>query len=373
MKITIVQGAFLPVPPIRGGAIEKIWKQLGEYFSNEGHSVIHVSRLCDGLPPLEIHNGVRHIRVRGADCPRSLILLKWLDLLYTIRASRILPKADILITNTFWAPIIFNPRRHGKIWVHVQRYPKNQFKFYGKASRIQSVSTPIANAISKQAPTLEQKVRVIPNPLPYPIPSLDLQKKDSKRILFVGRIHPEKGIDILIEAMALLKERIAGIHCTIVGPSELSHGGGGKCYRKSLDKSIASLKSPVTFEGPVYDEDALKNYYASAAVFVYPSLAGKGEASPVAPLEAMAGGCPVIVSDLECFDDALGKGSHVQRFQHRGVNAASALADCIAYWMHNESRRKEASIRAYNRAKQFSLSSVGSSYLDELESLIQES
>ena len=53
MKITILQGAFLPVPALRGGAIEKAWEALGQAFAEKGHVVTHVSRLCDGLPSRE--------------------------------------------------------------------------------------------------------------------------------------------------------------------------------------------------------------------------------------------------------------------------------------------------------------------------------
>ena len=53
MKITILQGAFLPVPPLRGGAIEKAWQGLGEAFVETGHEVTHISRLWGDLPARE--------------------------------------------------------------------------------------------------------------------------------------------------------------------------------------------------------------------------------------------------------------------------------------------------------------------------------
>ena len=37
MKINILQGAFLPVPPIRGGALESAWQLLAEEFVKFGH------------------------------------------------------------------------------------------------------------------------------------------------------------------------------------------------------------------------------------------------------------------------------------------------------------------------------------------------
>ena len=65
MKITIVQGAFLPVPPIMGGAVEKVWLRLGQEFAAAGHEVVHVSRTHPQLPTEERIEGVRHVRVRG--------------------------------------------------------------------------------------------------------------------------------------------------------------------------------------------------------------------------------------------------------------------------------------------------------------------
>ena len=126
MRITILQGAFLPVPPLRGGAVEKMWFELGKQFSQQGHSVYHVSRRFPGLPHRELIEGVCHLRVKGYDTPASTLHLKYLDLLYSLRAFQVLPTADILITNTFWMPILtgWSQRRLGRIIVDVERMPK---------------------------------------------------------------------------------------------------------------------------------------------------------------------------------------------------------------------------------------------------------
>src|ERR1700733_5122827 len=101
MRITIVQGAFLPIPPVSGGAVEKIWFALGKEFARRGHQVTHVSRRHETLAWEECIEGVHHIRVAGFDTPSSLARLKWRDLLYTRKAVKALPEADILVTNTF--------------------------------------------------------------------------------------------------------------------------------------------------------------------------------------------------------------------------------------------------------------------------------
>ena len=138
MRITILQGAFLPVPPLRGGAIEKAWFRLGKAFAREGHEVTHVSRLCDGLPLDETIEGVSHVRVSGFEATASSLLLKWRDFRYVLRARRALPQADVLVTNAFWAPLLVRDSSRGALYVHVGRYPKGQMKLYGRAKRLQA-------------------------------------------------------------------------------------------------------------------------------------------------------------------------------------------------------------------------------------------
>ncbi|HEX8350807.1 MAG TPA: hypothetical protein VF598_12665, partial [Hymenobacter sp.] len=103
MKITILQGAFLPVPPKLGGAVEKMWFALGKDFVRQGHEVVHISRMYGDMPAEEWINGVLHKRVSGYATPSSGLRLKWLDLLYTLRVRAIIPSdSDVVVTNTFW-------------------------------------------------------------------------------------------------------------------------------------------------------------------------------------------------------------------------------------------------------------------------------
>ena len=146
MKITIVLGAFFPVPPIMGGAVEKVWFALGQEFARRGHEVVQVSRAHPSLPNSETIEGVRHIRVRGFAQPRSIIWLKFLDLLYSLRVRRALPEADVVVTNTFWLPLLIGARDCGLVYVHVARGPKGQMRWYRKAARLQAVSRAIGDA-----------------------------------------------------------------------------------------------------------------------------------------------------------------------------------------------------------------------------------
>src|ERR1700682_1485931 len=99
-----------------------------------------VSRNMPGLPGEETSEGVKHLRVSGFDTPRALVWLKFLDLIYSLRTMSILPEADIIVTNTFWLPILLRNSKRGRVYVQVARYPKGQMRFYGKAARLQPPS-----------------------------------------------------------------------------------------------------------------------------------------------------------------------------------------------------------------------------------------
>jgi glycosyltransferase involved in cell wall biosynthesis len=335
----ILQGAFLPVPPILGGAVEKMWFILGHKFSARGHKVTHISRQYKQLPKEEILHDVRHIRVAGYEMPSSLVLLKLLDAIYTIRAMLVIPKdADIVVTNTFWAPIFLPLVTRAKVYVDVARMPKGQMRFYKKAY-LRSNSSPVKMAIRAELPqALHHKVSMVPNPLPYQattielIASCDLSNK-KRVILFCGRVHPEKGLELLISTIQALPDNWI---LKIVGPYEKAEGGGGEDYLKSLKNIFNSAR--VQFIEPIYDVNKLNLLYKEASVFVYPSIAEKGETFGLAPLEAMAWSAVPVVSDIACFKDFIFHGKNGLIFDHRAEDAGEQLKQCVFDLINNHQK-----------------------------------
>ena len=297
MKITIVLGAFFPVPPLMGGAVEKVWFALGQEFVRHEHTVVQVSRAHPDFPATETIAGVRHLRVRGAAQPRSILWLKWLDLLYSLRVRRILPEADILVTNTFWLPILTRTTKRGQVYVHVQRGPKGQMRFYSHAARLCAVSHAIADQIVAEAPQLRDKVRVIPNALPLRMDET-IRAERARTILYVGRIHPEKGIELFLRGLSHLPtETLAAWKVRIVGPHETHLGGGGEHFLRAMQALGERSGARLEWHGRIFDPEKLAEQYRNSLVFAYPSVAETGEAFGVAPIEAMAFGCPVLTSN----------------------------------------------------------------------------
>jgi glycosyltransferase involved in cell wall biosynthesis len=366
MKITVVQGAFLPVPPIMGGGVEKVWSALTPEFARRGHAVTHVSRRHPQLPDAETREGVRHVRLPGFHSPRGMLRRQCEDLLYSLRAVRALPDADILVTNTFWLPLLVRQPRHGKIYVHVARYPKRQMWLYRRAARLQAVSNPVADAVRAQVPALAHKVRALPNPLPSAQYHVSPQPNSQPPvILYLGRVHPEKGLEMLLRAAAKLP---VPHRLRIVGPWQTEFGGGGDAYYQSLRTLAAPGR--VEFTGPIFGAAELNAQFDAATLFVYPSLAEKGETFGLAPLEAMARSRVALVSDLACFRDFLRDGENGFVFDHRAANPVEVLAQKITSLLAAPERLAALAPSAYATAKEFELSPVAARYLADFQSLL---
>lgn len=376
MDITIVQGPYYPVPPLLGGAIEKAWFDLGREFARRGHRVLHISRSFRGLAARESIEGVEHQRVEGFAAPKSKVIYRVLDLFYSIRVLSVLPPARIVVTNTIWLPILIRGSRFGALYVHVGRYPKKQMRFYRHAARLQTVSAAVARAIAREIPDYAHKIRIIP----YPVPQVadftslvDSWKNRENSVLYAGRIHPEKGLEILLGAFArLIESTETQWRLTVVGPWETSLGGGGRRYYERLRKSVATLDGKVSWVDAQFERHRLDAFYQRASLFCYPSVAETGESFGLAPLEAMALGCPALVSALPCFNDYVIDGQTGFTFNHRSADPTADLAQRLIQITSRPADLARVAEQACRTSSRYLLPVVGQEFLDDFAALAGE-
>jgi glycosyltransferase involved in cell wall biosynthesis len=375
MKITIVLGAFLPVPPVLGGAIEKSWFALAPELVSRNHDVTIISRALPQFARHEIVDDIRHIRVRGFDTPRSLLWLKILDLFYSLRVRRVLPAADILVTNTFWLPLLVRDSSRGKIYVHVGRYPKGQMRFYRRAARLQTPSREVAEAIKREVPSSAHKVIAIPYPRPQMISAeapVPLEAR-AKIVLYVGRVHPEKGVHLLVEAFARLRRgEFADWKLTIVGSTDSKEGGGGEDYLRQLKQSAAVARDRIVFRGPIFDAAVLEEQFRGARIFAYPSLAARGETFGLAPLEAMTHGCAVLVSNLGCFRDFILPNETGFTMELDGPDPADSLVHAFRQALSDPIQLDRIAWAGQLKSEEFSRARVADKFLTDFEKLISD-
>ena len=110
------------------------------------------------------------------------------------------------------------------------------------------------------------------------------ERRGAKKILYVGRLSPEKNLEALIVALAKLVGRF-DLHLTLVGAGPL---------RARLETVATELGVALEIV-PFVDHRALPAFYTAADAFVLPSLT---EGHPKVLLEAMSCGRPCIASDV---------------------------------------------------------------------------
>jgi glycosyltransferase involved in cell wall biosynthesis len=151
----------------------------------------------------------------------------------------------------------------------------------------------------------------------------------------------------------------------IVGPHDISQGGDGGEYLSRLQGFADGRGAGCTFVGPVFDQAALLREYQAASIFVYPSLAESGEALPLAPLEAMAAGCAVNVSNLRCFDDYIEGGTSGLKFDHRSDNPAASLAAQLTRLMSEPGLLQHIAEGGHRAASGFQTAAIARRMLDD--------
>jgi len=384
MKITIATGPIFPVPAVRGGAVQRLWEGLAREFAKRGHEVTIFAREFPGQATEETVDGIRYVR-RGGYAQSTSIKRDLVQcLLYALKTARHVPPGDVVVTNDFWMPAVLPWLKPsvGNVIPCLQRFPKNQGRFYNKCAALAAVSRAVADAVKAQSPAVAGKVVVVPNAIDeeflkrrveHGAGSMEKGAGGARpvRILYVGRIHPEKGLMLLANALRLLaardqrtkkpKDIELGWECVLVGPVKQSEGGGGEAFAEELKLQVEGL--PVRFEAPVYDPEALAKIYDQADVFVYPSVAETGESFGIAPLEAMARGVVPVVSDLAVFREYLEPGVNGMVFDHSSGEAAENLAVVMPALIGDADRRKQMTVAARKTAGGFSTAVIAERYL----------
>ncbi len=159
---------------------------------------------------------------------------------------------------------------------------------------------------------------------------------ESVRLLFVGRIGPLKGTDVLLDALGAARERVPGLTATLVGAGETDAALAAAREHPAVSSGAARLTGAL---GPERVEE-----YRRAQIFVLPTRA---DSFPMAILEAMAFGLPVIASAVGAIPWMLDDGEC-------GVLVApgdtAALADALVALAGDPARR--ARLGAAARARQ---------------------
>jgi glycosyltransferase involved in cell wall biosynthesis len=224
---------------------------------------------------------------------------------------------------------------HGSLPVTRERGNRGRKTLFNHLLR-NTIVTDISRAIALNAREKEQyasigihedKIEIIPNginvmefrdlPDGHQFRSRYGIRSEDKVILFVGRIHEIKGLDILLKAFNEVTRTASGVKLVIVGPDD--------GYLKTLYDIATTLRmrQDLVVTGLLSGGEKL-SAYAAADIFVLPS---RSEGFPVTVLEACASGLPVIITDRCNFSEVekLGAGLEVTCSEQSLSNAIRKL------------------------------------------------
>lgn len=227
-----------------------------------------------------------------------------------------------------------------------------------KADMVFMCSDYVTDRTRRHFPELGERLKVISNgvdtdsfrPAPASSPG------NTKRVLFVGRLSPEKGVHTLVEAFAMVRNRLKDARLQLLGPqyqmSVAALRGLGACgqmaqleafcsadSRQAYYHHLASrvkaigLDGGVEFHGPVPYEQ-LAGFYRQADVLVNASFI---EAFGMTLVEAMACGVPVVATRVGGMTGILENGKTGLFFE---PGDAPSLAGAITTLLENDTLRK---------------------------------
>jgi glycosyltransferase involved in cell wall biosynthesis len=189
-------------------------------------------------------------------------------------------------------PLILAPRGMlGAAALQFSRYKKEIF-WYGlqrlvvqRAACLHATSE--AECLDIRAVGLSNPIAIVPNGVDLPNISARVDRFDNMRtVLYLGRLHPKKGLDVLVRSWAQLEHSYPNWQLRIVGPSEQGY------VDKLRILATAEGVQRVAFDGPLFGEEKLAAYRA-ADIYVLPSL---NENFAMTVAEALAAEVPVIAS-----------------------------------------------------------------------------
>lgn len=198
---------------------------------------------------------------------------------------------------------------------------------FAASDRVLSVSASSAGTL--RARLIDAEVIVVPNAPPEIVPNVPRPEREEVEILYLGGFdNPVKGGAVLVEALPALLQRCPRARVLLAGPGQ-SPGG---------------LPERARWDGWL-DETAKDRAFKRADLFAMPSLS---EGLPVALLEAMARGLPIVVSRVGGVPEIVTDGADAVLVE---AGDAAALADRLGDLVEDPERRRELGEAAIGRVR----------------------
>lgn len=223
-----------------------------------------------------------------------------------------------------------------------------------RAQHIFTISNFSKVRIIREYPWVKEKISVIHHGIsPYFSPS---SEPKSDYVLYVGAMNEIKNFQAVLKIFLLPEFRTTPLKMILPGVSTFTQN---EAISALLDK--AKLAANIDMIDQV-KQDELKHYYQRAKLFIFPSF---HESFGFPPLEAMACGTPVIVSDRTALPEVCGDAAI-----YTDPDNINDIAEKIQMVLGDESLQKELIAKGLKHVKQFTWEKAAQKYVKVFKNLI---
>jgi spore coat protein SA len=378
MKICHVAPELLPVPPTKGGAIERWVRDAAVRLARRGHEVHVISRDRGDAAVTDTIDGVNYHYITipaWLDHGRAAALFR--GLWYYLAVRRVLARLSPEIVHHhsrpagLWLSHAAGSSSRLVISLHSMDYgwgfgyrawDRRWFaRGLGLASRVLCVSKFIERHTLERYPEVRQSVTTVYNGVDGDLfqPRPATGAVPLRTVLYVGRVEARKGVKALLDAFAqVISKRFPAARLRIVGPHSYWDAQPSGYYAEI--KARCDANDRIELRGPTYVDTELAALYRDAAVSVVPSTFP--EALGLTSIEAQASGTPVIVSDAGGLPETVAAGESGLVFVNGNV---AQLGDAVVGLLESETRRAALAAGARRWAMQrFSWDTIASELED---------
>jgi len=310
LKVLMICTEKLPVPPVRGGAIQTYIEGISGMLSDQ-HDLTILGTTDPSLPLEEFKNNIGYVRIDGeqvleiyAEKVIDFLNDNYFDLIHVFNRPRLIPLIRKVAPHS---RIILS--MHNDMFDTNKIHPVDALAAINEVERIITVSNYVGNTICKLYPQAASKVHTIYSGvnldafIPWEKSNSATQIRQKLReehhletktvILFVGRLTPKKGTDLLIQALNEVYSLDSNIALVIVGGTWYSVDTVTD-YVAYIRALAEKAPFPVITTGYV-SADLIHQWFWAGDIFVCPSQWQE----PLARVhyEAMAAGLPFLTTD----------------------------------------------------------------------------
>ena len=355
MRICHVAPELLPVPPSKGGAIERWIRDAAVRLTARGHEVHVISRGRGDAATKDTIDGVQyHYLTIPAWLDRGRAAALFRGLWYYLAVRRVLARLSVDVVHHHSRPAglwLSHPaasRARLIISLHSMDYgwgfgyrawDRRLFaRGLSMASRVLCVSHFIERHTVERYPGVRASVTTVYNGVDCELfkPQATSPKPPSPQapvVLYVGRVEARKGVQVLVDAFEQrISPRMPQARLRIVGPHSYWDAQPSGYY--AAIKARCDANDRIELRGPTYVDAELADVYRDAAVSVVPSTFP--EALGLTSIEAQASGTPVVVSDAGGLPETVSPGVSGLVFENGN---ADQLADAVLSLLESAPRR----------------------------------